>query len=1144
VDAGEDITLCSSEVEAQLSGAVSGPSSTGIWTTNGSGSFVPNATDLNASYQWSSEDVENQVVEIYLTSTDIGNCLAVTDTLILNIFPQGTADAGPDVIACANNPEVQLEGVLTGADIGLWTTSGSGSFAPSPNELSTTYVPSEADIASGSVQLVLNAVNRCNLASDFMEVSFVPAPIPDAGPDQAVCGDVIPFQINGSITNAGGGVWSTSGSGTFQNASNLSTFYVASQADIDAGGVFLILTSTDNGSCFSESDSLFIDISTGILVDAGEDREACIEAGSIQLFGEISNGSTTGTWTTSGDGSFTPTANDPNATYLFTQNDIDNGSVTLTLTSTNNGICEEASDSFELTFGDAAFVFAGDDIEVCETTSSVQLDGVVSGETNTGIWTTSGDGTFIPDATTLDAVYEPGTGDYAAASVEITLTSTNSVLCSEGSSSLTISFQPLPVANAGNDLVVCGSIQALQLIGQVTNATGGFWQTSGSGTFLPDPNTLTATYTPSVADSIIGDITLTLTTTGNADCEAATDELMISFSGAVVVNAGPNQEVCEDAASVDLEGTVTGSDSFEWSTSGAGSFDPGTTGLITSYIPAPDDIDEGSIQIYLSAVWNENCPSTLDSLTLSFDRIPVIDAPGAISVCVTEPSVVVSTDVDFADGVIWSTTGSGVFLPDNESEDITYEPSAADIAAGDITLTIQAISEGECGVNEQFVQVNFRELAQVNAGLDQVACESDGQVSLSGSVDGEDYQPVWTTTSFGTFDPDNTSENTNYIFGNNDILIGEATLILSSTNNGACPAISDTVTITINTQPVVDAGDDDFICRSTGLVPLNGSVSNAESFEWSTLGDGAFLPSEDVLDPEYVVGNLDVINEQVELILTAEGLEGCSSTTDTVTITINNPVIADFSFSPSCVGAATQFTDQSKVLAGSIAAWRWNFGAGNISNQQNPVFAFTSVGTPSVELVVTSSLGCNDTITQFVNVVEGPTAAFLVSDNPAPINFEVDFQDASSDAVDWFWDFGDDFGTANTQNASYSFDEEGDYIVTLLVTGATGCVDSAQTNLVISGELILPPRLPNSFSPNGDGMNDVFFVRGGPFIELDFRVYDSWGAEIFATTDQEIGWDGFINGNQAPTGVYVYTINAVNLEGESFEGTGKINLFR
>lgn len=1144
VNAGEDLTACSSENEIELSGSVSGASATGNWTTSGSGSFLPGSDALNAFYQWSPEDVDEQIIELVLTATGIGNCLPVSDTLVLNIFPEGIANAGPDVEACSNNPEVQLNGTLSGADIPLWTTTGSGSFAPSPDTLNTTYVPSEEDILNGSVDIVLNAVNSCNNASDFMTITFTPAPVVDAGEDLEACGDITPFAINGSVTVSGGGMWTTSGSGTFQNSSDLSTFYVASAQDIEDGLVYLILTSTDNDDCFAVADSLTLSLNEGITVDAGQDQNVCIDAGQVQLFGSVTDGSSSGTWTSTGNGTFSPSADALNAVYQFTQDDIDAGSVTITLTSTNNGICPEESDSFELTFGTSAFVFAGDDIETCETIASIDLNGVISGETNTGVWTSSGDGIFVPDNTSLNASYEPGPDDVTNGSVDLTLTSTGSVLCDEGSSTLTIDFLGQPVANAGPDQVVCSDIEPLQLTGSVQNAIGGTWETNGSGTFSPNDSLLTALYTPSVADSIIGSVTLTLTTYGSGDCPATSDEMTISFSEAVVPIAGPDQEVCEEIASVALSGSVDGTDTYQWTSSGTGSFDPSDGDLETNYIPSPDDIDEGTIQIYLEAEGNALCPTQVDSLTLTFDLLPVITVDSNFDACVTDPDVDLDADVDFADSFLWSTEGDGSFTPDQQSETVTYISGMNDVASGNVTITLAATSDGVCGTIEQELEINYRELALVNAGLDQTICETQTEVQLSGDVDGDGYGGEWTTNAFGEFTPDATQLDATYIPGANDILIGSASLILNSTNNGPCPAQSDTVVITINPLPTVDAGEDDFVCSSTGSISLNGSVENAESIEWDSEGDGIFLPSENEIDPDYIFGNVDVANGEVDLVLTANALEGCEAASDTVTITLNTPLEADFNFSPACVGSPVQFTDQTKVLAGSIASWSWNFGNGNTSNQQNPVFAFTEVGTPTVQLVVQSSLGCNDTIAQTINVEEGPTAAFLISDNPAPINFEVDFENASENEVAWNWDFGDGIGESDLQNPSYSYPEEGEYIVNLIVTGSSGCQDSTETLLTISGELVLPPRVPNSFSPNNDGTNDVYYVRGGPFIELDFRVYDGWGREIWSTTDQEIGWDGTEGGKQSPVGVYVYTLKATNLEGDEFDFTGRINLLR
>ncbi|MCA1751040.1 MAG: gliding motility-associated C-terminal domain-containing protein [Flavobacteriales bacterium] len=1144
VDAGEELTVCATEGEIDLNGSVSGTNTTGIWTTSGTGNFTPDAEDLNATYVFSAEDIAAQGVVLTLSATNIGNCVPVSDNVTLNIFPEGSANAGADITACANNAEVTLNGSLTGADIGLWTTSGSGSFDPDASTLNATYTPSQDDLDAGSVNLILTAVNSCNPASDFLTLNFTPAPVVDAGADQEVCGEVVPFQISGNVSIADGGTWTTSGSGTFQNANNLNTFYVASEDDIDAGLVTLTLTSTGNGNCLEVSSSLDIQISTGIVVDAGPDREVCSENDQTQLFGSVSNGSTTGIWSTSGNGSFQPNAESLNAVYTFTESDIAAGAITITLTSTNNGPCAEVSESFELSFGNTAFVFAGDDVDYCETQELIPLNGQVSGETFTGIWTTPGDGQFLPTATTLNAFYEPGPEDLSAGGINLTLTSTGSELCSEGSDELTIGFQPLPVADAGPDALVCGNLGPVQLAGAAEWASGGTWTTAGSGEFLPNPNVFNATYFPSQADSTAGSVELTLTTTGNGLCSADSDVMTISFSDAVVPNAGSNIEVCETAGSIPLQGSLQGSGTVEWSSSGNGAFDPGNTTLNTNYIPSSEDIEQGNITLYLAAETTGNCPGLTDSLTVVFDRLPTVEMNTSPAACNTSESVSLSANVSFQDAVLWSTSGTGTFSPNANAANVEYLPSEAELNAGSVALTFTAISNGACGAIDTEVILTFIAPATVNAGPDINACSNDGSIELGGVVSGSTNTGVWSTSGFGNFSPDNTALDGAYNFGGNDILLGFANLVLTSSNNGPCAAMSDTLLLTINPAPTVDAGNDIFACSNSSSTELSGTSENTSEITWTTSGDGVFLPGETELTPEYVIGVNDLLNEEVMIFLTGSGLEGCQPATDTLMINITTPLIADFSFGAACAGSAVQFTDQTEVLSGTIDGWSWDFGNGSVATSQNPSVVYTEAGNYNVSLIVRSSIGCNDTIAQVVNVAPLPIANFTISDNPAPINFDVTFTSTSENATSLLWNMGDEPGQFNDDVVTYSYPEPGNYTVTLTALNSAGCADSTSRILNIDGRLILPPRLPNTFSPNEDGLNDVYFVRGGPFTEFDFKIYNGWGQEIFNSTSQENGWDGNHEGKQLPLGVYVYTLKATNVLGNFYEITGKINLLR
>lgn len=893
-----------------------------------------------------------------------------------------------------------------------------------------------------------------------------------------------------------------------------------------------------------ESSSLQIEISTGISVNAGPDREVCSETGQTALFGSVSDGADTGVWSTSGNGTVSPDASSLDAVYLFTEDDIAAGSVTLTLTSTNNGICDEASDSFELTFGNTAFVFAGEDAEYCETEELIPLNGQVSGETVTGVWSTPGDGSFLPTAASLTASYLPGPGDLAAGSVTLTLESTGSELCSEGSSTVTINFQPLPEANAGPNAQVCGELGPVQLNGTAIGAEGGTWTTAGTGEFLPGADIPNPTYIPSAADSTAGSVELTFTTTGNGLCAADSDVMTISFSDAVIPNAGPDIEVCETATAVSVSASLIGSGSVEWSSSGTGTFDPGNTLLNTNYIPSEADAEAGSITLFITAETSGNCPGLTDSLTVTFDQVPVVETDTSPAACTTTEAVALGANVSFQDAVLWSSAGGGSFSPGADVANTEYTPTPAEIEAGVANLTFAAVSEGACGATEVQVTLTFIAPAETDAGDDISACSDSEGIALSGNVSGSTDTGMWSTSGFGTFDPDASSLDAVYQPGGNDVLLGFANLILTSTDNGPCAAVSDTLTLTINPAPEVNAGTDIFACSNAGSIGLSGTAQNTESTEWSTSGDGVFLPGETDLTPEYIIGVNDVANAEVFLILTGEGGEGCAPATDTLLLSITTPLIPDFSFSGACAGSPVSFTDQTEVLTGTVEGWNWDFDNGNTATNQNPSVTFSEAGNYSVELIVRSSLGCNDTIVQVVNISPLPIVNFTISDNPAPINIDITFNNTSQGAVNFLWDMGDGFGNFTDPNVVYSYSAEDNYTVTLTGTNNAGCTDSTSQILSIDGRLILPPRLPNTFSPNNDGLNDVYFVRGGPFTVMDFKVYNGWGQEVFSSTDQEAGWDGTQNGKQLPVGVYVYTLKATNTLGNTFDMSGKINLLR
>ena len=157
-----------------------------------------------------------------------------------------------------------------------------------------------------------------------------------------------------------------------------------------------------------------------------------------------------------------------------------------------------------------------------------------------------------------------------------------------------------------------------------------------------------------------------------------------------------------------------------------------------------------------------------------------------------------------------------------------------------------------------------------------------------------------------------------------------------------------------------------------------------------------------------------------------------------------------------------------------------------------------------------SSFGCKDTIVKVVTVLPGPHADFNINPNPVEALETAYFTDLSTgptSLTNWNWYFGDSTST-NIQSPQHSYNNQGNFIVTLAVKDINGCIDTVRKEITV----VLLPDVPSAFSPNGDGQNDLFLVRGGPFKSINVRVYNNWGQLIFETNDQLEGWNGTYNG--------------------------------
>ena len=236
-----------------------------------------------------------------------------------------------------------------------------------------------------------------------------------------------------------------------------------------------------------------------------------------------------------------------------------------------------------------------------------------------------------------------------------------------------------------------------------------------------------------------------------------------------------------------------------------------------------------------------------------------------------------------------------------------------------------------------------------------------------------------------------------------------------------------------------------------------------------------------------------------------------------------------------CVPLCIDLQSNSSPQAVSVG---WNFGQ-NLNASGDPVhFCFNTAGTYSITTTIVDVNGCKSVkkapfvITAFPrpgpDFTWEPTEVSLIE---STANFFS--TSASGSIVSQYWDFGDMVNSpgnnsSSIKNPSHEYSAVGTYPVTLLQTNAWGCTDTLIKILEVIEDFTM--YIPNAFTPNGDGLNDIFQPKGMGWKpdQYEFLIYDRWGTLIFKTNDYTKGWDGTIKGILSPSDVYVYKIKAVS----------------
>jgi|GEM_PF-2810756 len=329
-------------------------------------------------------------------------------------------------------------------------------------------------------------------------------------------------------------------------------------------------------------------------------------------------------------------------------------------------------------------------------------------------------------------------------------------------------------------------------------------------------------------------------------------------------------------------------------------------------------------------------------------------------------------------------------------------------------------------------------------------------------------------------------------------------------------------------------------CQGDQSTFTNTSV-NGVNWQWD-LGDGTTSIQQNVQHLYTSSGTFSVT-----LIATDGG--GCSDTS-TVDVVITEVPTASFVASPQegCTPVTTTFVNTGSSLGTTCL---WDFGEGSTSTQcETTDHTFVQAGCYDITLTV-SEAGCSSQFTapQLVCVDPLPIAAFSITPNPVLIAspFAL-FTSNSVGASEVVWTFEGGQPATSTEpivRVDYTGLDPNEFDVCLRVTNDVGCSDSACTTVFLLDELRV--HVPNTFTPDGDGINELFLpVLVGNSTE-DFRlsIFNRWGELIYETANTGSGWDGTMGGTKVQDGVYVWKLVVkASIGVEIREITGHVNVLR
>ena len=1058
-----------------------------VWTTTG-GHFTGNETTLSPS-------VDQPGAYLLQVTNNENGCIQSIQTTVDSDFAEPLADAGPGgVINCADT---------------ILTLSGSGDGGGDPlayfwitfdgNLLSGADSATPTIDAGGTYQLlVTNLNNGCESSAEVLIDQDQVDPQADAGPQGLLNCYYPQIQLDGSNSSAGVEFfyeWTTADG-------NILSGETGTTPTVDAPGSYLLTVTNTVNHCVSTSDVLVLEDFVDPLADAGPDGELTCSLTSVALSGTGSQGGNfTYTWTTSdgnivsGENTLNPVVDTPGEYELEVFN-TDNGCSTTDLALITTGV------SFpEATVAEAAPI-------TCAI-PEIQLSGLGSdvGPNFVYTWTTD-DGNILSGENTLEPlVDQPGA---------YTLTVTNLDNDCITTAIVDVPIDTLaPLAEAGSANPLTCTVLQLQLNGVGSSTGPGFsytWTTTG-GSIQSGANSLTPTVDAPGSYQLLVE---------NLDNGCTSTDLVVvneDVTPPAAAASTPGMLTC-DATTLNLSGNGSSTGAlyqYTWTTTGGNILSGANT--LTPQVDEP-----GTYNLLVVNTFN-GCTSSA-SIDVAQDVVaPTVEAGSADDLTCTLTSLSLSgsasgnsTNLSYT----WTTADGNILSGGTTLSPVINEP-------GTYILTVEDQNNGCVASDQVLVSQNTILPVLFIASPGLLTCtQTQVMLNAAGSDNTANFSLIWSTGNGNIVSGAQTITPVVNAPGNYTLSITNA--VNGCMSSGAVQVIQDIV------QPGVDAGEDFTLPCFEDVGYLSGSATAATTnlqITWTT-ADGQIVSGANTLNPGIASGG-------TYLLTVLNLLNGCFAA-DQVFVDENFPANPDFIPSqPPCFGDKGQI--EILEVAGGTPPYLYSVNGG-FSFQSSPLF--TNLAPNLYTIVVQDALGCETgpqeqwIIEPEEIVVDAGVSVELLQGDTYQLDAQVNLPESEIQLITW----SPAMGLSCTDCLDPVLTALQTLLYNVVIVSQDGCMASAALQVFVDERPLI--YVPNIFSPNGDGENDILYIfaRNENIKEIrSFLVFNRWGESVFEyyhfqPNNPANGWDGTHRGQSVNPAVFAWFAEVEMIDGrvEVLEG--------